>query len=95
MATASLAAPSSSSAAPSHGAHAKRSPSDFLKTVIGRPVVVRLHNGVDYRGVLASLDAFLNLAMEQTEEWTDGVLTNRYGDCFIRGNNGAWPPSRQ
>ena len=25
-------------------------PSDFLKTVLGRPVVVKLNSGVDYRG---------------------------------------------
>lgn len=28
----------------------KNNPSDFLKTVIGRPVVVKLNSGVDYRG---------------------------------------------
>ncbi|RYG52092.1 hypothetical protein EON67_01990 [archaeon] len=39
--------------------------------------------------MLAALDANLNLAMEQTEEWTDGVLTDRFGDAFIRGNNGT------
>lgn len=27
-----------------------RSPSDFLKLVIGQPVVVRLHSGADYQG---------------------------------------------
>jgi len=27
-----------------------RSPGDFLKLVIGRSVVVRLHSGTDYRG---------------------------------------------
>ena len=39
-------------------------------------------------GVLACLDGFMNIAMEQTEEWVDGQLKARYGDCFIRGNNG-------
>ena len=29
----------------------KRTPSDFLKNVLGRPVVVKLNSGVDYRGV--------------------------------------------
>jgi hypothetical protein len=29
----------------------KRSPSDFLKQALGRPVVVKLNSGVDYRGV--------------------------------------------
>jgi hypothetical protein len=28
----------------------KQTPSDFLKLIIGRPVVVKLNNGMDYRG---------------------------------------------
>ena len=39
-------------------------------------------------GILACLDGFMNIAMEQTEEYIDGQLKNRYGDCFLRGNNG-------
>ena len=31
----------------------------------------------------------MNIAMEQTEEYVNGQLKNKYGDCFIRGNNGA------
>jgi U6 snRNA-associated Sm-like protein LSm6 len=30
----------------------------------------------------------MNIAMEQTEEYVDGQLKSKYGDCFIRGNNG-------
>lgn len=33
---------------------AKRSPSDFLKSVIGRPVVVRLTTGTDFKGACAA-----------------------------------------
>mmetsp|Transcript_17820 Transcript_17820/g.56990 ORF Transcript_17820/g.56990 Transcript_17820/m.56990 type:complete len:156 (+) Transcript_17820:622-1089(+) len=65
----------------------KQTPSDFLKQVIGRPVIVKLNSGVDYRGVLACLDGFMNIALEQTEEYVNGVKTNSYGDSFIRGNN--------
>lgn len=66
----------------------KKSPSDFLKTVLGRPVNVRLNGGGNYRGVLACLDGYMNIAMEQTEEYdSTGILKNKYGDCFIRGNN--------
>eukprot|EP00934_Nitzschia_sp_Nitz4_P006457 Nitzschia sp. Nitz4//scaffold48_size128905//110324//110733//NITZ4_003619-RA/size128905-augustus-gene-0.13-mRNA-1//1//CDS//3329553039//6447//frame0 len=66
----------------------KRSPSDFLKSVLGRPVRVKLNSGIEYRGVLACLDGYLNIAMEQTEEYgLDGQLKAKYGDCFIRGNN--------
>ena len=28
----------------------RQNPSDFLKQIIGRPVVVKLNSGVDYRG---------------------------------------------
>ena len=31
----------------------------------------------------------MNIALEQTEEHVNGRITNRYGDAFIRGNNGA------
>ena len=30
----------------------KQTPSEFLKQIIGRPVVVKLNSGVDYRGKL-------------------------------------------
>ena len=66
----------------------KRSPSDFLKAVLGRPVNVKLNSGTDYKGVLACLDGYMNIAMEQTEEYESGQLKAKYGDCFIRGNNG-------
>mmetsp|Transcript_17575 Transcript_17575/g.39825 ORF Transcript_17575/g.39825 Transcript_17575/m.39825 type:complete len:84 (+) Transcript_17575:65-316(+) len=65
----------------------KKSPSDFIKQVLGRPVIVKLNNGTDYRGILACLDGYMNIAMEQTEEYVDGQLKNKYGDTFIRGNN--------
>ncbi len=31
----------------------------------------------------------MNVALEETEELVDGQVTARYGDCFLRGNNGA------
>lgn len=66
----------------------KRNPSDFLRDVLGKPVIVQLNSGVTYRGILACLDGFMNIAMEQTDEYIDGKLSAKYGDCFIRGNNG-------
>ncbi|OAX36492.1 Sm-like ribonucleo protein [Rhizopogon vinicolor AM-OR11-026] len=63
------------------------SPTDFLKGVVGKKVIVRLTSGVDYRGVLSCLDGYMNIAMEQTAEYVNGVVTNQYGDAFIRGNN--------
>ena len=40
----------------------KQTPSDFLKQFIGRPVVVKLNNGVDYRGKQLSLACACNPA---------------------------------
>ncbi|XP_003740777.1 U6 snRNA-associated Sm-like protein LSm6 [Galendromus occidentalis] len=65
----------------------KTSTSDFLKQLVGRPVVVKLNSGLDYRGVLSCLDGYMNIALEQTEEYVNGQLKNKYGDAFIRGNN--------
>merc|ERR1711894_392078 len=65
----------------------KQNPSEFLRQIIGKPVVVKLNSGVDYRGVLACLDGYMNIALEQTEEYVNGQLKNKYGDTFIRGNN--------
>ncbi|KAM0947095.1 putative sm-like protein Lsm6/SmF [Dioscorea sansibarensis] len=69
------------------GVGSVKTPADFLKSIRGRPVVVKLNSGVDYRGILACLDGYMNIAMEQTEEYVNGQLKNKYGDAFIRGNN--------
>jgi U6 snRNA-associated Sm-like protein LSm6 len=81
----------SASAASAGGAPAveKRAPGDFVRSLVGRPVGVRLSDGTDYRGILVCLDGFMNVAMEQAEEYSSGVLKSKLGDCFIRGNNGA------
>jgi U6 snRNA-associated Sm-like protein LSm6 len=42
-----------------------------------------------HAGILSCLDGYMNIAMEQTEEHVGGSVVNRYGDAFIRGNNGA------
>lgn len=74
--------------------NAKKNPSDFLRQIIGKVVLVQLNSGVTYKGVLACLDGFMNIALEQTEEYQPepgqgglGQLKGRYGDTFIRGNN--------
>ena len=83
------AASASSAAAPAPAAIEKRAPGDFVRSLVGRPVGVRLSDGTEYRGILVCLDGFMNVAMEQAEEYSEGSLKNKLGDCFIRGNNGA------
>jgi U6 snRNA-associated Sm-like protein LSm6 len=33
----------------------------------------------------------MNIALEKTEEYVNGVKRRSYGDAFVRGNNGQWP----
>jgi U6 snRNA-associated Sm-like protein LSm6 len=67
----------------------RKNPSDFLSSSIGSSVIVRLYSGIDYTGKLTCLDGYLNIALENCSEVTDGVVTTaKMGDTFIRGNNG-------
>ncbi|KAF6843512.1 U6 snRNA-associated sm-like protein LSM6 [Colletotrichum musicola] len=38
-------------------------------------------------GELQSVDGYMNIALEKTEEYVNGVKRRAYGDAFVRGNN--------
>ncbi|RYP62410.1 hypothetical protein DL771_009745 [Monosporascus sp. 5C6A] len=38
-------------------------------------------------GELQSVDGYMNIALEKTEEFVNGVKRRTYGDAFVRGNN--------
>jgi U6 snRNA-associated Sm-like protein LSm6 len=65
-----------------------KDPSAFLTEIIGSAVVVKLNSGVVYKGELQSVDGYMNIALEKTEEFVNGVKRRTYGDAFVRGNNG-------
>ncbi|KNB43491.1 u6 snRNA-associated sm-like protein 6 [Blastocystis sp. subtype 4] len=65
----------------------KKSPTDFVKFIYGRPVIVKLYSGLVYKGVLTCLDGYMNVVLEQAEEYENDEFKSRYNDCFIRGNN--------
>lgn len=44
-------------------------------------------------GELQSVDGYMNIALEKTEEYVNGVKRRAYGDAFVRGNNGEFPPT--
>lgn len=41
-------------------------------------------------GELQSVDGYMNIALEKTEEFVNGKLRRNYGDAFVRGNNGSF-----
>lgn len=44
-------------------------------------------------GELQSVDGYMNIALEKTNEYVNGRLRRSYGDAFVRGNNGSLRPS--
>ncbi|TVY49011.1 U6 snRNA-associated Sm-like protein [Lachnellula occidentalis] len=64
-----------------------RDPSGFLSEIIGSSVTVKLNSGVVYKGELQSVDGYMNIALEKTEEHVNGGKKRSYGDAFVRGNN--------
>ncbi|OKP08603.1 U6 snRNA-associated Sm-like protein LSm6 [Penicillium subrubescens] len=38
-------------------------------------------------GELQSVDGYMNIALEKTEEFVNGKHRRSYGDAFVRGNN--------
>jgi len=62
-------------------------PKPFLAGLSGKPVAVRLKWGMEYRGVLVSVDSYMNFLLSNTEEWVDGILAGKLGEVLIRCNN--------
>ncbi|EFA85841.1 LSM domain-containing protein [Heterostelium album PN500] len=64
------------------------SPKPFLYELKGKKVAVRLKwGGMEYRGILASVDNYMNLQLAATEEWIDGAIIDTLGEVLIRCNN--------
>ncbi|KAK6993527.1 U4/U6-U5 snRNP complex subunit lsm6, partial [Biomphalaria glabrata] len=64
----------------------RQSPSEFLNHIRGRPVVMNL-NFEEWIIDVCCLVDYMNIALEQTEEYVNDQLKNNYGDAFIRGNS--------
>jgi small nuclear ribonucleoprotein F len=62
-------------------------PKPFLVDLTGKTVKVKLKWGMEYQGVLAAADAYMNLQLSATEEFLDGQFAGFLGDVLIRCNN--------
>jgi small nuclear ribonucleoprotein F len=62
-------------------------PKPYLNSLTGKPVAVRLKWGMEYRGYLQSVDSYMNLQLNSTEEFVDGTRTGTLGEVLIRCNN--------
>ncbi|XP_014250836.1 small nuclear ribonucleoprotein F [Cimex lectularius] len=62
-------------------------PKPFLNSLTGKPVMVKLKWGHEYKGYLVSVDGYMNLQLANTEEHIDGACTGNLGEVLIRCNN--------
>ncbi|GJZ68060.1 probable small nuclear ribonucleoprotein F [Tanacetum coccineum] len=62
-------------------------PKPFLNNLTGKPVIVKLKWGMEYKGYLVSVDSYMNLQLANSEEYVDGELTGSLGEILIRCNN--------
>merc|ERR1712228_167679 len=62
-------------------------PVPFLYDFVGKPIIVRLKWGMQYKGFLVSTDNYMNVQLASTEEYVDGKFIGAVGEVFIRCNN--------
>lgn len=59
-------------------------PKPFLNSLVGKPVMVKLKWGHEYKGFLVSTDGYMNLQLASTEEFIDGSCTGALGEVLVR-----------
>ncbi|MFP3290395.1 MAG: U6 snRNA-associated Sm-like protein LSm6 [Nitrososphaeria archaeon] len=65
-----------------------KKPMEELLKLIGSPVLVKLKNGMSYKGNLVKIDNYMNIYLQDAEEYDDNEKQiASYGDIIIRGNN--------
>ncbi|ORZ38786.1 small nuclear ribo protein F [Catenaria anguillulae PL171] len=62
-------------------------PKPFLTGLIGKTVHTKLKWGLEYKGTLASFDDYMNLKLENCEEFVEGGKGGALGEVLIRCNN--------
>merc|ERR1712010_428071 len=62
-------------------------PKPFLAELTGKSVICKLKWGMEYKGFLVAVDAYMNLQLASTEEYIEGNFTGNLGEVLIRCNN--------
>ncbi|KAJ6102384.1 manganese transporter Smf1 [Penicillium sp. IBT 16267x] len=64
-------------------------PRPYLQARVGTEMIIRLKWGqTEYKGILESIDSYMNVLLRDTEEFIDGKQTGSLGLVLIRY---AWP----
>ncbi|KAL0292302.1 UNVERIFIED_CONTAM: putative small nuclear ribonucleoprotein F [Sesamum calycinum] len=69
-------------------------PKPFLNNLTGKPVMVKLKWGMEYKGYLVSVDSYMNLQLANAEEYIDGQSTGSLGEILISRDDNEYGDSR-
>lgn len=58
-------------------------PKPFLNGLTGKPVIVKLKWGMEYRGLLVSTDGYMNIQLASTDEIIDGQVTGKMTSYYL------------
>ncbi len=64
-----------------------RRPLTELMKSLNKDIIVKLKNGVEYKGRMVKCDSYMNIIMSGASEFYEAKIIANYGDVFIRGNN--------
>ncbi|KAF2120501.1 small nuclear ribonucleoprotein F, partial [Lophiotrema nucula] len=66
-------------------------PRPLLQSMVDKDIIVRLKWGeTEYKGRLVSVDLYMNIQLQNTEEFVNGVSSGTLGQVLIRCNNVLW-----
>jgi len=64
-----------------------RKPLNTLLKSLHNHILIKLKNGVEYKGKMTQCDNYMNVILEGATEVHEGQSLANYGNVFIRGNN--------
>lgn len=62
-------------------------PIPFLESLKGKKISVKLKWGHEYKGILLNYDDYMNIQMQDCEEWLNDQLKGSIGEILLRCNN--------
>ncbi|CAF0912210.1 unnamed protein product [Didymodactylos carnosus] len=62
-------------------------PRPYINELVGKKILVRLKWGMEYRGVLVSVDQYMNVQLGNAVEYIDDQNKGPLGEIMIRCNN--------
>ncbi len=64
-----------------------KKPLNVLQRSVNNNVIVKLKNGIGYKGKMVQADGCMNILLKGAVEFHGENQIANYGDVFIRGNN--------